>query len=572
MARKAAPLLAVALLASLAACTTAERAAPTSSVPGSVAPTTSAGEVSPGSEAPGGTTAGDGEGATTAAGPIGTDTSWSGEILVTDSVVVRPGVTLTIAPGTRVMFRHYRGYREPERRLGIWVEGGTIVAEGSADQPIYFTSDAPYPQNGDWSMVALRDSADSFFRYCVFEFGQQGLNAWNSSPVIEHSVVRWNNWEGLYFESYSKPYVADTVIYQNGYNGIAAEQFNELTLERVILAASGTNGLHLDASRGVVRDSWVVDNRATGLSVDDGGWLSAEGVLVEGNGVGVASGEGVNEILLGNTVVADNDGCDICSEYQEAATGVTFGGPPDAGFEPDMSYALGYTPGDEELDGYAYIYPDEDETRRVVRKIGEGLGLTWSLAWDGEAIWTVTLWAAYYRLDPQTGEVLQQFEGPGSQPWGLTWDGESLWMVDFAEKALYEIDPDDGRVLARFPTPDPVGGCKGLTWDGEYLYVLGWATPAIFKMDREGNLLETIEMSTDGGGGLAWDGTSFWMPGGPGIVEVDSRGNQVGWIYAASEGTWDLTWGDGVLWASQRTNENWMDPKIYAIEVLDDHS
>jgi hypothetical protein len=504
-------------------------------------------------------------------GPIEQDTTWSGVVHLADSVTVQPGVTLTIAPGTRVEFTHYRGYREPGRRLSLTAENATIVAEGSPEAPIYFTSDAPDPQNGDWGMVVLRDSVGSVFRHCVLEFALQGLNTWASNPIIDHSVVRWNNWEGLYFESYSRPVVTDTVIYQNGYNGIAAEQFNEVRLERVMIADSGTSGLHLDASSGVVVDSLLRGNGAGGLSVDNGGSLRAEGVLIEGNGLGVMAGEGSNEILLGNATVTGNRECDICADHDILPTDVTYSGTPGAGFEPDMSHALGYTPGDHDLDKYPYIYADEDETRRVVRRIGENLGLTWSLAWDGTAVWAATPWASYYRLDPETGDVLQQFQGPGSQPWGLAWDGASLWMVDFAEKALYQIDPADGTTLARYPTPDPEGGCKGLTWDGEHLHVLGWGTRAIYTMDRAGQLVETIELHADGMGGLAWDGQHFWMPGGPGIIKVDTRGNQVGWIYPASEGTWDLAWGDGMLWASQRTNENWMDPKIYAIEILDDH-
>jgi hypothetical protein len=45
----------------------------------------------------------------------------------------------------------------------------------------------------------------------------------------------------------------------------------------------------------------------------------------------------------------------------------------------------------------------------------------------------------------------------------------------------------------------------------------------------------------------------------------------VGWIYPASEGTWDLTWDGARLWASQRTNENWSDEKIFQLEILEDH-
>jgi hypothetical protein len=55
-----------------------------------------------------------------------------------------------------------------------------------------------------------------------------------------------------------------------------------------------------------------------------------------------------------------------------------------------------------------------------------------------------------------------------------------------------------------------------------------------------------------------------------GICKIDSTGQIVGGIYAASEGTWDLAWDGNYLWATQRTNENWQDPKIYKIEILDD--
>lgn len=43
----------------------------------------------------------------------------------------------------------------------------------------------------------------------------------------------------------------------------------------------------------------------------------------------------------------------------------------------------------------------------------------------------------------------------------------------------------------------------------------------------------------------------------------------IGEIYAASEGTWYLSWDGQYLWATQRTNENWQDAKLYQIEIID---
>jgi len=80
----------------------------------------------------------------------------------------------------------------------------------------------------------------------------------------------------------------------------------------------------------------------------------------------------------------------------------------------------------------------------------------------------------------------------------------------------------------------------------------------------------TIPIQGYAGGGLAWDGEYFWAPGEGGIVKIDTQGNIVGSIYAASEGAWDLAWDGKYLWAAQRTNENWQDAKIFKMRILDD--
>ena len=514
----------------------------------------------------------------TVGGPITQDTTWQGEVLVTDHVEVRPGVTLTILPGTRVKFQHYRGYREPWRRLSLQVMG-TIIAVGTASRPIYFTSDADAPQNGDWSMIRLASpTGQCRFHYCVFECAQHGLNVWQASPEIAHSVFRWNNWEGVYFESYCQPTLDYCQVYENGYNGLAAEQSNTILMDYCEIWRNGTNGVHIDNSIGEVRRSRVHDNRAHGLSVDDNGTLRALGDAIYNNQVcAVGIGEGNNTVQVSNLDIYSSTG-QICGTYTLTPTSYYPPASIDIGFVPEQSYALGYIPGDPARDRYMYVYPD-DETRRIVRKIGTGLGLTWSLAWDGRNIWTCTLSGHVYKLNPQTGEILDDFVLSGSptwgtptQPWGMTFDDEGyMWVVDFAERKVFKVDPRTQAIIYSFDTPHPtVGGCKGLAWDGQYLCVMGWVTPVIYRMTKTGALVNTITLSEGGWGGLAWDGEHFWVPGGY-ILKYDALGHRVGWIYPTSEGTWDMTWDGTHLWASQRTNENWPDAKIFELEILEDH-
>jgi hypothetical protein len=511
-------------------------------------------------------------------GSITQDTIWQGVVLVTDHVVVEPGVTLTVLPGTQVRFQHYRGYREPEKRLSLQVFG-SIIAEGTDDDPIYFTSDAADPQNGDWSMVRLvSPTGPSRFHYCVFEFAQHGLNVWQASPEISHCVFRWNNWEGVYFESYSQPTFNYCQIYENGYNGLAAEQSNTIIMDYCEVWRNGTNGIHIDNSIGEIRRSRISFNLANGLSVDDNGTLYAFGdAIYDNNACGIGIGEGSNTVQVSNLDI-DGNSAEICGAYSSVSTAYYPPASIDIGFSPDNSNALGYIPGDPALDRYMYVYPD-DETRRIMDKIGTGLGLTWSLAWDGQAIWTATLSGHVYELSPQTGEILDDFILAGSptwgtptQPWGMSFDDEGfMWLVDFAERKVFKIDPITHEIVFSFDTPYPTqGGCKGLAWDGKYLNVMGWVSPVIYQMTKTGTLANTINLDHGGWGGLAWDGEHFWVPGGR-ILKYDRLGHQVGWIYAASEGTWDMTWDGSHLWASQRTNENWADAKIFKLEILEDH-
>ena len=504
---------------------------------------------------------------TSKSGILTRDEIWSGEIFVIDHIIIPKGVTLTVEPGTKIKFKHYRGYKEPDKKLSLQVMG-TLTAIGTPEQQIWFTSDAPYPINGDWHMIRFFDvSNESIIKYAIVEFAQQGINLWNSDITISNSIIRWNNWEGIYLESYSKPIIEYNRIYQNGYNGIAMEQFNDAIIRYNTISESGTHGIHIDASKATVEKNFVHDNSGSQLSVDDHGTLIANNNILSGEAPGFLCGEGENKVIAKQNKINTNIKVD-CPENALIEFTEGMGFQLEYNYPDSKNFELGYTPGNIEKDCYMYVYPDKDETRKIINKIGEGLGLTWSITFDGEYIWTSTLWGDVYKLDPNTGEIKKHWKFPGPQAWGMTFDGENLWINDFAEKKVYELDTN-GNVLSSFFIPDQEGGAKGLASDGQYLYIMGWTSPTIYKVNKKGDLIETIELEEWAAGGLTFDGQSFWVPCGH-ICKFNKEGKLLGRIYGASEGTWDLTWDGKYLWATQRTNENWQDSKIYKIEIIDD--
>ncbi len=95
--------------------------------------------------------------ATTSGSLIGNEV-WSGTVTLTGDIVVPSSVTLTIKPGTRVVFPagsdDTSGGEDPARTELI--VHGSLVAVGTAESGITFTSGTlTSPQRGDWGGIRL---------------------------------------------------------------------------------------------------------------------------------------------------------------------------------------------------------------------------------------------------------------------------------------------------------------------------------------------------------------------------------------------------------------------------------
>ncbi|TFG11884.1 MAG: hypothetical protein EU535_06775, partial [Promethearchaeota archaeon] len=157
-------------------------------------------------------------------GTLSEDTTWQGFIHVEDNVVVPENVTLTILPGTFLEFEHYRGYKGGSRK-SLSSTGGDIVAIGSPEKQIWFTSDAEDPINGDWGGIYCMNTNASVFMYAIIEFAFIGIESGGSKLNISHTIIRWIHAEGVY-SSRSTLLIESCLIYDNGYHDLSLEDFN----------------------------------------------------------------------------------------------------------------------------------------------------------------------------------------------------------------------------------------------------------------------------------------------------------------------------------------------------------
>ncbi len=200
---------------------------------------------------------------------VSEDTVWSGEVTVDGVVLVRKGATLTVMPGTRISFSGKKIPVSDEHEgfsgSGIKVEG-RIVASGSRDEPIRFTSSRP-DGPGSWDRIYFAFSKGNILENCIIEYGRYVIHAHFSQIAISSSLVR-RNIEGVRLGG-SRVTIKDSVFTGNSVRGI---NFRECR-NTITGCAIYNNGvgifLHSKNSLSVIRDNAIYNNRRYDLQVGD---------------------------------------------------------------------------------------------------------------------------------------------------------------------------------------------------------------------------------------------------------------------------------------------------------------
>ena len=497
------------------------------------------------------------------------DQRWSGEMLVKEQVIIPLGITLTIEPGTKVKFKNYRGYKEPGEKVGIDIIKGTLIAKGTPDNQIWFTSDAQDPINGDWLGIYISNSKNSVFDHVIVEFGEMGIMQFDSSVPVTNSIVRYANAEGLYAER-SSPIFINNTLYKNGYHEIALEQYNKNVIIKNNIFRDGYVAIHHEKSSSIIEGNYFKNypNFAISAGMDSD-------IIVKKNKFENIKGEPLNIYASKATIEGNDFGNDTVKVEI-----------PPFDYKDINNHPLDYIPGDEK-DKYMYIYPD-DETRRTVKKLGKDLYFGWSLLYTKNYLWRFSLGAGeigkgldFIKIDPETGNYMKFGTNEIMNPRGLTYDGEYFYVNDFSLLKIFKFKLKENakqgdfiEVVDSFDIPEKeMGGTMALTSDGDFLYHKSRDGSKLYKLDKKGNLVGEIKFDNPTAMQcLVFTGDYFWTCGGckKGLCKFAKDGKLIGEIYPPAKDTWAMAWDGKYLWGLERTSEMWNDPKIYQIEILND--
>ena len=495
-------------------------------------------------------------------GTITEDTTWNGHVYVQESVIVAKGVTLTILPGTFVEFKHFRGYKNVSR-TSLLTGGGNIKAIGSPDQQIWFTSDAEQPINGDWGGISCGNSNNSVFKYVIVEFPIIGIELANSKVSISHSIIRWVHTEGI-MTTQSSGLIEHNLIYENGYHEIVLEDFNyNITIQENIFNG-GNFGIYSEASNTSIVGNYFVNYSDIAIIASTFSNMSIlENRFENINGSNIMTDSTVTTVISGNDFTG-NGSIPV----------------PILDFIDHQPRPLGYVPGDPE-DQYLYVYPIEDETRRVINRLDYVTSFDWTLEYLNNSLWKFNHRQSdigkrqnFIRINLTSGNITDYGNNDIINPNGLAYDGEYFWTVDIVLYKLFKFkinSSDFVEVQDSYAFPSEVGTAYGVATDDTYIYLSGSDGSKLFKFNQTGTLLEAINLT--GGhifGAITWTGSDFWAASETDITRWDINGTLAGRIYPPADGTIGLAWDGTYLWTSQKSCENWNDGKIFQIEILND--
>ena len=230
-------------------------------------------------------------------GVIDKDTVWSGDVLIKGDVEVAENVTLTIKPGTTVRFAKIERfgpeklYNDKENhfaRSELFIKG-KLLAQGSKESKIIFTSAETEPKPGDWSSINFSGSTGNIIEYCEIMYGDTAVHCHSSHVVVANNVFKHN---GTAFGCKN--------LKDNPVQTIMPIMYNLITENGGGLLIGG------GASPAAFHNE-ITGNEFFGLYVKKGGCSDVRFNNISKNGKGVILYEAKNVLLRDNNIADNTD-------------------------------------------------------------------------------------------------------------------------------------------------------------------------------------------------------------------------------------------------------------------------
>ncbi len=191
------------------------------------------------------------------------DTLWQGEVLLDGDLMVPPGRTLTLRPGTTVFVVPSESTKidpewlSPETELLV---RGSLIIEGSPERPVRFIpTSLPEGEKTAWAGIILDRARDFRIRGMELALAESGVLAISASGILEHSHISLCRY-GVVLQGDASPIIRGNTL-EGGEGGIFCWWGATPRLENNLIRDNEEEGLFIDGrSRPVLLGNRIVRN------------------------------------------------------------------------------------------------------------------------------------------------------------------------------------------------------------------------------------------------------------------------------------------------------------------------
>ncbi len=209
---------------------------------------------------------------TNVGGGIYANTTWlkaNSPYIVDTLLVIFPGVKLDIQAGVTVKFK---------QGVMMEVRQGTLNLVGNANDSIFFTSNAPNPNTGDWDGVYLNGGTlGPLTQYFNMSYALNGINKIYTNTVTAIDVRNSTFWNNTYALKYSVSDVESSVFKNNGtaigdptYVANCIFSNNELGIYNAkgltLNCSFKNNQIGISGAAGTIKKCLFINNSQSGIS------------------------------------------------------------------------------------------------------------------------------------------------------------------------------------------------------------------------------------------------------------------------------------------------------------------
>ena len=249
--------------------------------------------------------------ATYVEGEIKTNTVWTlvdSPFVLSKDVTVPNGITLTIEPGVEVRFGGNFSL----------IVNGKLVAVGTQEKPIKFTSNKITPEAGDWGTILISGTSQpSSLKHCLIEYGTNGITLLDGSALVENTLIANNGASGIRIEGNSQATIQNNIIKSNG-DGITLTgnlASSTITIKQNQISFNTHSGILLEAEaygNTLIRNNTISDNQhGFYVSTDTNTFITRNYIL--NNEIGIFYAEGTRHEAHFNDIRDNGLGIDVAS-------------------------------------------------------------------------------------------------------------------------------------------------------------------------------------------------------------------------------------------------------------------